>query len=109
MVKCASDRCLGHTYASLLLQYGVSPAYVQEQLGRGSIKLTVDSYGRWLRKTVPGAVDRLDEAPGPESDSNVVANGSPARSRHCKLLWGLVDRGGSNPRPPDCEVDRGGV
>jgi len=52
--------CLRHTYASLLLQDGVSPAYVQEQLGHASVELTVGTYGRWLRKRAPGAVDRLD-------------------------------------------------
>lgn len=35
-------------FASLLLQQGESPAYVQRQLGHASIKLTVDTYGRWL-------------------------------------------------------------
>src|SRR5258708_30848783 len=49
-----------HTCASLLLADGVSPAYVQEQLGHASIELTVGTYGRWLRKRAPGAVDRLD-------------------------------------------------
>jgi hypothetical protein len=27
---------------------GESPAYVQRQLGHASIKLTVDTYGKWL-------------------------------------------------------------
>lgn len=40
--------CLRHTYASLLLQQGESPVYVQRQLGHSSIQLTVDTYGRWL-------------------------------------------------------------
>ena len=53
----------------------MSPAYVQEQLGHSSIKLSVDTYGRWLRKKAPGAVDRLDEAPPVASGSKVVANG----------------------------------
>jgi hypothetical protein len=44
----------------LLLSDGVSPAYVQEQLGHASIELTVGTYDRWLRKKAPGAVDRLD-------------------------------------------------
>jgi integrase len=52
---------LRHSYASLLLQAGVSPAYVQEQLGHASIELTVGTYGRWLRKKAEGAVDQLDE------------------------------------------------
>ena len=64
-----SCHSLRHTYASLLLQDGVSPAYVQEQLGHASIELTVGTYGRWLRKRAPGAVDRLDQAANaPEHD-----------------------------------------
>ena len=60
---------LRHSYASLLLADEVSVAYVQEQLGHSSIKMTVDTYGRWLRKKAPGAVDRLDDAPGEASGS----------------------------------------
>lgn len=55
-----SPHSLRHTYASQLLAVGVSPAYVQEQLGHASIEMTVRVYGRWLRKRVPGAVDLLD-------------------------------------------------
>ncbi len=47
-----------HTFASRLLARGVSPAYVQQQLGHGSIQLTVDTYGRWLRIARPAALDR---------------------------------------------------
>jgi integrase len=39
---------LRHTFASLLLQQGESPVYVQRQLGHASIKLTVDTDGKWL-------------------------------------------------------------
>ncbi len=41
-----SPHCLRHTFASLLLQQGESPVYVQRQLGHASIKLTVDTYGK---------------------------------------------------------------
>ena len=51
---------LRHTYASILLADGVSPVYVQEQLGHATIELTVSTYGRWLKKRAPGALDRLD-------------------------------------------------
>ena len=71
-----SPHCLRHSYASILLADGASPAYVQEQLGHSSIKLTVDTYGRWLRKKAPGAVDRLDEVPAKASGSKAVANGA---------------------------------
>jgi len=60
---------LRHTFASLLLQAGESPVYVQRQLGHASIKLTVDTYGRWLPMGNKAAVDRVDEGGG----SKVVA------------------------------------
>jgi hypothetical protein len=39
---------LRHTFVSLLLQEGESPAYVERQHGHTSIQLTVDTYGTWL-------------------------------------------------------------
>src|SRR5262245_38506852 len=64
-----SPHCLRHTFASLLLQQGESPAYVQRQLGHASIQLTVDTYGKWLPMGNKAAVDRLDD----ENGSKVVA------------------------------------
>jgi len=69
-----SPHCLRHTFASLLLQQGESPVYVQRQLGHASIKLTVDTYGKWLPMGNKAAVDRLDEGNG----SKVVARLRPA-------------------------------
>ena len=68
-----TPHCLRHTYASILLADGVSPVYVQEQLGHATIELTVSTYGRWLKKKAPGALDRLDGAISFESGSKVVA------------------------------------
>ena len=65
---------LRHSFASLLLQQGVSPAYVHRQLGHASIQLTVDTYGRWLPMGNKAAVDALDSPSG----SKVVANASQA-------------------------------
>ena len=56
-----TPHCLRHTYASLLLQNGESPVYVQRQLGHASIQLTVDTYGKWLPMGNKAAVDRLDQ------------------------------------------------
>jgi integrase len=64
-----SPHCLRHTFASLLLQQGESPAYVQRKLGHASIQLTVDTYGKWLPLGNKAAVNGLDE----ESGSKVVA------------------------------------
>lgn len=49
-----------HTYATLLLSDGVSPVYVQQQLGHASIAVTVDRYGKWIR-VAEKAADRLDD------------------------------------------------
>lgn len=52
-----------HTYASLLIQAGESLAYVRDQLGHHSIKVTVDIYGHLVPGANRAAVDRLDDAP----------------------------------------------
>lgn len=75
-----TPHCLRHTYASILLADGVSPVYVQEQLGHATIELTVSTYGRWLKKKAPGALDRLDGASVSESGSKVVAKATFAYS-----------------------------
>jgi integrase len=60
-----------HTFASQLLQLGESPAYVQRQLGHSSIKMTVDTYGKWLPAGNKNAVDRLDESLQTQAAQNV--------------------------------------
>jgi len=52
---------LRHTYASLLIQNGESLAYVRDQLGHYSIKITVDTYGHLIPGANRAAVDRLDD------------------------------------------------
>ena len=52
---------LRHTFASLLLQDGVSMVYVKEQLGHSSIKVTVDIYGHLVPGSNKEAVDKLDD------------------------------------------------
>jgi site-specific recombinase XerD len=52
---------LRHTFASLLLQRGENPKYVQQQLGHSSLALTTDLYGKWLRaQPTQGGVAALD-------------------------------------------------
>ena len=41
---CIRFHDLRHTFASRLLENGESPAYVKEQMGHHSIKVTVDIY-----------------------------------------------------------------
>ena len=61
---------LRHTFASLLIQQGESLAYVKEQMGHYSIRVTVDTYGHLVPGGNKAAVDRLDE---PISASRVAA------------------------------------
>lgn len=52
---------LRHTFASLLIQQGESLAYVKEQMGHHSIRVTVDVYGHLVPGGNKAAVDRLDD------------------------------------------------
>ena len=86
-----TPHCLRHTFASLLLQAGKSPAYVQRQLGHASIQLTVDTYGKWLPMGNKSAVDRLDDPiPALQFDRNgskaVAEAGKPGRRADAKCL-----------------------
>jgi integrase len=50
-----------HTYASILLDRGENPLCVKEQLGHGSIKISMDTYGHLLRKKGPAGAATLDD------------------------------------------------
>ena len=63
---------LRHTYASLLIQNGESLAYIRDQLGHHSIKLTVDTYGHLVPGANRAAVDKLDDA----TEHNLYATGT---------------------------------
>jgi integrase len=55
---------LRHTFASLLIQNGESLAYVKDQMGHSSIKVTVDIYGHLVPGANRQAVNRLPTARG---------------------------------------------
>jgi integrase len=61
---------LRYTYASLLIQNRESLAYVRDQLGHSSIKITVDTYGHLAPGANKAAVDRLDELTGTQPIRN---------------------------------------
>jgi integrase len=50
---------LRHTFASLLIQNGESLAYIKDQLGHSSIKMTVDVYGHLVPGANRAAVNKL--------------------------------------------------
>jgi integrase len=55
-----------HSFASILLMNGESPAYVKDQLGHSSIKLTVDIYGHWIPGSNRQAVNKLPSLATPK-------------------------------------------
>jgi len=74
---------LRHTYASLLIAQGESLAYIRDQLGHHSIKVTVDTYGHLVPGANKEAVDRLDDrlqqsATYPQPDSDEAEKKHPA-------------------------------
>jgi integrase len=94
-----TPHCLRHTYASILLSDGVSPVYVQEQLDHATIELTVSTYGRWLKKKAPGALDRLDAAAVGEVQSlGVIRRGSKVVAKEC---YPQNPQGGADVQPPE--------
>ena len=51
-----------HTFISLLLQHGESPAYVQKQAGHQSMDITINVYGHFIPGGNREAVNKLDDA-----------------------------------------------
>jgi len=51
---------LRHTFGSLLIQAGISPAYVQKQMGHRSIQVTIDVYGHLIPGENVAWIDTLD-------------------------------------------------
>jgi integrase len=50
---------LRHTYASLLIDQGEHPKYIQTQMGHSSIKVTMDTYGHLMKNVNQEAASRL--------------------------------------------------
>jgi len=61
---------LRHTYASLLIDQGEYPKYIQTQLGHSSINMTMDIYGHLMRGVNRKAGSRLGRAVLGNSKSN---------------------------------------
>jgi integrase len=63
-----------HTFASILLMNGESPAYVKDQLGHSSIKITVDIYGHWIPGSNRQAVNKLPSRITPRTLAQVAGD-----------------------------------
>ena len=53
---------LRHTYASIQIELGENPKYIQHQMGHSSIKITFDTYGHLMKTVNREAANRLGEA-----------------------------------------------
>jgi integrase len=67
-----------HTLASLLIQNSESLAYVKEQLGHSSIKITVDIYGRLVPGANRQAANRLPSLSYAAAVSEIASRGDRA-------------------------------
>ena len=72
-----------HTFASLLHQ-GESVVYVKEQLGHGSIQITVDTYEPLIPGANCAAVDRLDDVPT-QPPRNQNHSTMTSRLQNCRI------------------------
>lgn len=86
---------LRHTYASLLIERGEHPKYIQNQMGHSSINITMDVYGHLMRTVNQGAAKGLDEAVFGESgdilettEGEVAEEGAKTEDNSLKLLVG---------------------
>ncbi len=61
---------LRHTFASLLIDQGEHPKYIQTQLGHSSIQVTMDIYGHLMETANQEAATRLGKAVLGVSESN---------------------------------------
>ena len=61
---------LRHSFASLLLSAGVSPNYVKDQLGHSSIKMTCDTYGKWIKNQKNKDLINLLDSPSDQTSKN---------------------------------------
>jgi hypothetical protein len=92
---------LRHTYASLLIAQGESLAYVKDQLGHSSIKITVDLYGHLVPGANRGAVERLADATTRNPHATEVKKAVEEQEASGEKNW---SRGRElNPRPTDYE------
>jgi integrase len=60
-VRHRNVHAMRHTFISLLLQLGESPAYLQKQAGHKSMDITINVYGHFIPGGNRAAVDRLDD------------------------------------------------
>ena len=87
----------------LMIQRGVPLAYIKEQLGHSSIKVTVDTYGRWLPSGDSRLMDTLDD-PGFTDGDQMVTKSNLEEDRSSQVVGSKWSRREDlNFRPADYE------
>jgi integrase len=64
---------LRHTYASIQIDLGANPKYIQRQMGHSSIRITLDTYGHLMKDVNQEAAVRLGDAIFKQNGSKMVA------------------------------------
>ena len=84
---------LRHTFASLLIQQGANPKYIQQQLGHGSISITLDIYSHLFQGDHRHHVDRLDDPRERESQSvpNQAGSATQAQPQNVRTNDGVAE------------------
>ena len=72
---------LRHTYASLLIDQGENPKYIQNQMGHSSINITFDTYGHLMKDTNQEAASKLGDTIF-KSGSKMVAEAKKGGGRN---------------------------
>ena len=79
-----------HTYASLLIENGEHPKYIQTQLGHSSIKITMDVYGHLMNATNSRAAEKLATlALGKEIPNKYVFSEKVESGSNRRRLWNV--------------------
>ena len=97
---------LWHTFASLLIQQGANLKYIQEQLGHGSISITLDIYSHLFHGDHRHHVRRLDD---PQETSLPVVGAEAESATQAQPQDVAGDRASAERGQTASESDTGGV
>lgn len=73
--------CLRHTFASLLIDQGEHPKYIQSQMGHSSINVTMDTYGHLMKTVNQDSARRLDGAIFEVKKEGILENGDQMETK----------------------------
>ena len=90
---------LRHTFGSLLTQTGASLAYVRDQMGHGSIQVTVDIYGHLVPAANISFVDKLDGMSSPQQSATPPQRTASPKNRKLEEVLRNDWLGGRDSNP----------